>query len=595
VFAAALSAGMSWLARGIARLALACACVIAVTALALQLISRVGSSASFAMAWLIPTSLLAVIVSLVLLRRAELAFIEVFQRTIVELLSAATALTFALYYASQITSLGARGPSRVLFSSEDNDAWLNVLADLQNRHGQTVDAARSFGSLGPVVPTYLSFVRAATEGFGWNSIPNTLHPQIVTSAHALLFIAMPIAAAGLTARALAQGRFLQGIVVWATVTAVLFANGFILAGYGFLSASLAVLLALVAVCAVNVDALDWGVSRPTLSWAIVALLIYGVGGAWFPIAPLAAVGIGCWCMLAIVRTRVAQARFPPAGLITLVAISVASSIALLTQYGVVADPNGGSTGLLKQQGGTPHVYAGLVALGLALFAFAWLTSPPVDGSVRERSPLWMLIGLGLYAAVVMLYDSHSTQTAPHYGATKLMFISFAVWLPVAIAEVHASAEFARRRLDAALALASIVLLTCSLQSAPLWTAAQQTWPRAFSEPAWLDAVNRQVTAGKNVLCLDTTVPKPGYGSLVAYQCSRWATSLVGKHDDPDALGWMYSILGIQPISHEVSELAKPSSQMWTIVVIGPIERLANPSAWWVPLLAQSNVRVASAG
>jgi hypothetical protein len=100
---------------------------------------------------------------------------------------------------------------------------------------------------------------------------------------------------------------------------------------------------------------------------------------------------------------------------------------------------------------------------------------------------------------------------------------------------------------------------------------------------WFDTVEREVSLGRRVLCLQVYQAAPDPNDLDPYDCSRFASSAQGK-DDSAALTWRFVQLGRQPVSDAVSEVENAKDKPWLIVVIGPMEQLHNPKAWWAPIV-----------
>jgi len=286
---------------------------------------------------------------------------------------------------------------------------------------------------------------------------------------------------------------------------------------------------------------------------------------------------GCW------RT------IPAAAVLCLAAIVM--ELELLQQYRDVV-PNIGSTNLFVSTGGTPAVTGATQALILVLlFVIVWFSSSRthLNSSASESGFVTSLSWLVGYVVVVLLANAWLIGTAPGYGSTKLQFVLAGVWVPLAVIEVVSRLDIGRRLLNSAMIIVLAVLWASTIQVGPIYDAATRHWPTASAKTVWFDTVVREADLGSRVLCLpvlNQAPPDPNtldpLSSLDPYNCSRFASSLQGK-DDSTAFTWRFVLLGRGPVSASVSAVKNAKDKPWRIVVIGPMDQLHKPKAWWAPI------------
>lgn len=585
ILVAGIAGVLSWLGRGVANLVLAFIAILVVIALAFQGTRLLFPSESWSWSWAGPCALAGVILLLLLVRRLEPRPGSWRTGALVELIAAAVSLFLALKFAADVSSSGSKGAALFLFGSEDNDAWINLVGNLQNAHGMTqLTGSSMMGSFGTVVATYLAGVRAASSGVLPSELPMSLSPRVVLSAYGLLVATAPIVAALVVRRTFRVRHMLVTLLVWGCVTALVISSCIVLMAYGSLSAALAIVLMLPAAYLVSITPRLQN-RNAHVAWLASALLLFGAGAAWVPLLPLAGAAIAASCLPVLgFAIRGSRRSIPIAAILLLVAIAM--ELALLQQYRNVVGSIGGRSTLFAAGGATPAVTEATQALILLfLFTIVWLPSSrvPVSGSASRKgftTPLLWLVG---YVVAVLLANAWSTGTAAAYGPTKLQFILAVVFVPLALIEVVSRLEIGRRQLKPAVILVLTVLAASTVQGGLIYDAATHHWPTAASKTLWLDAVVRRVDLGRRVLCLQVNQVKPNPNTLDSYTCSRFASSVQGK-DDHAALTWRFVEIGRLPVSDAISEVKKAKDKPWLIVTIGPFDQLHNPYTWWAPIV-----------
>ena len=578
IFAIAVVAALSWLARGIANILLACVAMLVLIAIVFQATHFLFPGSGWSLSWLEPFALAGVISLLFFGRRLKPQPNASRAGALIELIAAIASLLFALKFAADVSSAGDNGAALFLLTAEDNDAWINLVGTLRDAHGVTELTGSSIAGFGPVVATFLACVRTASSGIFPASLPFSSSPRVVLSAYGLLVAAAPIAVALLIRRMLHLRYLVVTLLVWACATALIVSACIELIVNGFLSATLALLLILAATYVVSTRPRFQG-GKTYLYWLATTSLLFGAGAAWIGLAPLAGAAIAACCLPVLFFARRDSRRMILAALFCLSAVVM--GLELLQQYRNVADPIGGGTTLLTLAGGTPAITTAMQALVLVLlFALVWLSSSKArpTGSAPERgfaTPLAWLVG---YITLVLVATAWLTNAAPGYGPLKMQFVLVAVGVPLAVIEIFSRLEIGRQQLNLAAIVGLAVLWSSTVKNGPIYDAATRHWPQATAKPVWLDTVQREVKLGGRVLCLSTEYP-----SKNSYLCNRFVSSAQGL-DDSTAATWRGVSLGLQPISDSVSEVGNAKDKPWRIVVIGQTVTLHDPQAWWAPIV-----------
>jgi hypothetical protein len=601
ILAAGIAGTLSWLGRGVANLVLTCIAMLALIAIAVQAGHFLAPGEGWSWSWLGPCALAGVILLLLLIRRLKPRLGSWRVGALVELIAAVVSLLLALKFAADVSSAGREDASLFLLGAEDNDAWINLVGILHNAHGATVLTGSSIGALGPVVPTYLAGVRAASSGILPTALPMSLSPNVVLSAYGLLVVTAPVVAALLARGTSHLRRTIVTLLAWGCATALIISSCVVLISYGALSAALAILLVLPAVYLVSITPRLEN-RRTQVAWLASTLLLFGAGAAWIPLAPLAGAAIAAYCFPVLrFATKDFRRTIPVAAVLCLTAIVM--ELELLQQYRDVVGPIGGETPLFAAAGGTPGVTGSTQALILVLlFMIAWFSSSRtrLNSSASERGFITSLSWLVGYVVFVLLANASKTGVAPGYGSTKLQFVLAGVWVPLAVIEVVSRLATGRRQLKPAAIIVLAVLWASTVQGGPIYDAATRHWPTATAKTVWFDTVVREVDLGGRVLCLQVlTVAAPDPNALDPltaldpYNCSRFASSAQGK-DDGAASTWRNVQLGRLPVSDAVSEVEKAKDKPWRIVVIGQMAELNNPKGWWAPIVRLPGLEFVSA-
>jgi hypothetical protein len=166
-----------------------------------------------------------------------------------------------------------------------------------------------------------------------------------------------------------------------------------------------------------------------------------------------------------------------------------------------------------------------------------------------------------------------------------LWVSVGLILVLGFVELIGSPMFGRLRLDAAVFLLVATVFAGTADAGPMVAAASSHWPSPGPARTWVSTLDQQVSGPSRVLCLGlTAAPAEDTASLDAYVCSRWASSLQGK-EGLASLTWRFVQLGRQPVSDALTQLREAHDKPWTIVVIGPMNKLHDPKAWYAPLVS----------
>ena len=588
LLAVVIAGALSWLGRGVANLVLVCALLLALIGFAFQAAHVLSPNQGWNLSWLGPCALAGLVVLLYFSRRVgrlDPGWIG----ALVELVAALATLLLALRFVSKVSPVGSSGAGLFL-TTEDNDAWINLVGVLHNGHGFTELTGSSIGAFGPVVSAYLAGVRAITSGIFSAALPLSSSPKVVLSAYGLLVGASPVVAALVVRRLLQLRSALGALLVWACATVLITGACIVWMGYGSLSAPLATLLTLAALYVLSVrERIDGRTSR--VVWLASALLLFGAGSAWVALVPLAGAAIAVFCLPVLgFALRDFRRAIPTASLLLLAAAVM--GLELLQQYRDVVDPIGGQHTLFVAGGATPGVSAAMQALMLVLLlAIVWQSSTGTRprSSSSEPGYLTPLTWLVAYLAVVLLSAARQTGIAAGYGPTKLQYVIAAIWVALALAEVASRLQFSRSQLGPIAVVVVAVLWASTIQNGLVYDAMTRHWPTAGAKTIWFDTVEREVSHGGRVLCLPVSTLAPDPNSLDPWDCSRFASSVQGK-DDGVANTWRSVTLGRLPVSDAVAAVKAATDKPWTIVVMGPIDQLHNPKGWWAPLAVLPGLR-----
>jgi hypothetical protein len=595
----AVVGALSWLARGVGNLVLASAGVIVSIAVAYQAVHVVFPGEPWSFSWLGPCALVGLILLLVLGRRLDMR--PAFERSVasVEFLAAATALIIALRVAMRVSHAGGNSAGLFLLSSEDNDAWINLVGTMHNSHGVAqLMGSPTLGVFGSVIATYLTAVSAASSGIFPTTLPLSASSQVVFSAYCLLFAAAPIVVALLVRRLFHLRSMLVALLAWGCATTLVITSFVIWMAYGSLSAAVTIFLILLAAYVLSVrPRLTDG--KTQVAWLLCVLLVFGAGAAWVGLFPLAgaAIVVCCFPLLGF-AARDLRRNLPVVA--ALLVPAVVMDLELLQQYRSTIGPVGGSRGLLGQAetlisgakplflagGATPSVTDATQALILVfLVAVALLASTRtrLGGFVSGRGYGASLGWLAAFTVVLLLIAARLIGPTSVYGPTKLQYILAAVMVVLGFVELISRLELGNRQVHVAAVVVVAVFWASTIQNGPMYDAATRRWPSPQPRTVWYDTVEREVKLGQRVLCLPANNPNQNPNDLDPYNCSRFASSLQGKDDGP-ALTWRFVALTRLPVSDAVSAVENAKDKPWRIVVIGSMAQLRDPNAWWAPIV-----------
>jgi len=549
-------------------------CIVMLISIAsvFQAVHYVFSDASWGLSWLGPVAFAGVILLLLLGRRLRLLPGSGRVGALIELIATVASLLIALRFVMRVSPGGDSHAALFLMGAEDNDAWLNLVGIMRSGSGTAELTGTSIGAFGPVIPTYLACVRAASSGFLHAAPPLSSSPKVVLSAYGLSIAAVPIVVALLVRRMLHLRHPIATLIVWGSATALVVSYCVIVTSYGSLSVSLAVLLMLTAAYLVAVRP-RLRAGRTQVVWLTSTLLLFGAGSAWIPLTPLAGAAIAASCIPVLSFAIKGRRRVIPATVLCLAALVMVLELWQQYRYAV----GGGLTALFEAGGATPAVTEATLALILLLlFAIVGLASSRTHFASKSGflTPLAWLVG---YVLVVLLLTARATGAAPGYGPTKLQFVLAGVFVPLAVIEVVSRLEIGRRQLNVIAIIVVAVLWAGTVQSGPLYDAVTRHWPNPSAKPVWLDTVQREAKLGRRVLCMSIEHP-----SLDSYLCNRFISSLQGKEDGPGQV-WLAVSLEHLPVTDVVSQIENAKDKPWRIVVIDQIGQIHNPTAWWAPI------------
>ena len=585
-----VTAVLSWLAGGIGRLFLAGVLAVGVLAIFLQIALWAAPGSTWNVAALLPLLLVELALGLGAWRFAgrwrprPLTPATV----VVEVVASVAALAWAMEFDRRVGHVGADQSLRFLFHHEDNAAWVNAVGALKGEHNATVITARSFQGLGPMLTTSLALLRQVLHAGSPASLEGSLSARTALVAQGLVVLFAPLAAT-LPARRIAGNRPVsRSLLAWATTAAVLAAVSIdAIWSAGFLSASLATVLMVVAAYALVACRYADQRWRDAARWAVVAVAVFAAASSWIGIVPLGVAVLAVWGLSWVAyawRHRGIQIIAPTVvvGLALLV-----TEAALVIQYRAVVSSTGYGETLLAALGGTPTVSPAVLALSLALVTLGWLALPRGRGWRLQRrgyaaTSFWLMT----YVLLISMFEAQTTTGDAHYASRKLLFVSAGVWLIVAAVDVLTSTAIGRRPFEVALAVTVAVLMTVTVQEGPLYVALQSHWPSPAAEPSWLAGGTAELAKGSFVGCLATDAPSPSADpvSLNAYACGRWLHSLNGDYDG-STYGWQLAILGRGSMQGAIDDINRTPPESRRIFVLGSLAKARDPHAWWAPLVA----------
>ncbi len=393
-----------------------------------------------------------------------------------------------------------------LVQFEDNQAWVSLVTQISSEPA----LGTGFTGLGPVVPTII--------GLLWSWQSTGIPPyNAVYAAFVLAMVITPLVVVGLLRRSRLGGGVVIAIfavllALWALhIPYLLYGN------YGHLSA----IWAFLALITVGVLLVHERLSTRLVP--ITMLLIYCVGAVWFPLIPLALLGLG-FAIFALWRLEAMRGR------VIGFCVLLIGVIILLWQGGAdtlgVRDPGSLTTakdtlsGLYAAQGGTAAldgIIQMLVLVGLVGLAFV----PASKGG--EVGRIWRIsLVATVYVASVFL-GANMLKVQGGYGTTKVWFV---VGSAVAIALIAAIPHLnLPRRATVATAVALLMGSIFFGGTGPFFT---REWTGVPTSAAWLSAITTVATQDS------PTAPHPvgcfSNDAMQAYLCTRWAAGLTISSD-----------------------------------------------------------------
>lgn len=391
-----------------------------------------------------------------------------------------------------------------LLHAEDNAAWVSLTTQAAADPSLGANFA---GALGPVMPLLLGLLHGAQQ----SDVP----AQTATfAAYALAVVFTPLIASSLL-----RGLKDRPPLVILAFAAIVFAWAYHLpallyAQFGHLSATWAFLSVLLITSFVMFD--RFSVWALPIGIGLVAFL----GGAWFPIAPLAACLAAALCIPLAKSSgrgpRIAIGAFFVLALIFILIQPEALGISLGSGLSGLS----GVKGLYLAGGGTAELDPLLLLITLAgVVALASVVATR-DKSLQGLSAL--LIGFLVYIAAIYAL-SDLLQIEIGYGVKKLTFVlGFAV-LTALIASL-ARFPLDRRTTIAVLVALSVGVLVYGGGNDLLG----RKWPGDETYPSWLAGVQKVIASqpasgARPIACV-------GADQLVAYACTRWAGALTPAGD-----------------------------------------------------------------
>ena len=393
-----------------------------------------------------------------------------------------------------------------LVQYEDNQAWVSLVTQISSENALGI----GYTGLGPVIPTII--------GLLWSWQGAGIPPyNAVYAAFVFAMVITPLVVVGLLRRSRLGGGvtiaiFAGLLALWALhVPYLLYGN------FGHLSAIWA-FLALIAVAVLLVNE-----RLSTRLVPITMLLMYCVGAVWFPLIPLALLGLG-FAGVVLWRSEATRARV--IGLCVL----FLGTLVLLWQGGAdtlgVRDPGsltnakGTLSGLYAAQGGTAaldSILQVLVLVGLVGLAFVPSSKEGEVGRIWRLS----LVATGYVAFVIL--GAYVLKVQGSYGTTKMWFV---VGSAVAIALIAAIPHL--KIPPRAAVAAAVVLLAGSFFYGGTGPFFSRDWTGVPTGTAWLSAVTT-VAAQES-----PTDPHPvgcfSNDAMQAYLCTRWAAGLTISGD-----------------------------------------------------------------
>jgi len=409
---------------------------------------------------------------------------------------------------------------------EDNAAWVGL-----STQAAAASSAGPFiggGSIGPIMPLLMGLMGSSQQ-------PGVPTSNAVFALYTLAIVLTPLVASALLRNLAGKPRlpvlaFAAIVFAWVfVVPALLYSN------FGHLSATWAFLSLLLVISFMAFD-------RVTI-WSIPAGLgvTLFLGGAWFPIAPLAgcAVIVLCW---QAVRGRGRAARSTVIVLLSLAALAFALQ---LRNSGVAVGSDASNLGdslraLYAATGGTAVFDSVLLVLALGgVVALAFYQ--PRDADPRSRI-LRILLAIVAYLIAVYAVSSLLKTGTGSYGVVKLTYI---VGMATVVTLIAIVPRFGIQRRP--LLAVILVLGLGSFVYGGAGQLLQRTWPGTGGYPSWLKPVTAAVKSqragqARPIVCFSQDI-------MSSYLCTRWAGALT-KAGDGAFLAYRLELVSTSSVSRK---------------------------------------------
>ena len=413
---------------------------------------------------------------------------------------------------------------------EDNAAWVSLTTQVHS--AVTLGPGFSGTGLGPVNPMLLGLLAELQT----SSIP---YFNAAFSAYAVAVILTPLVVAGLLGRLRHRGA-----LVVAAFTAVAFGWAYhvpflLFASFGHLSATLAFLFLVAGIAMLAVE------DSTAIAAPVSGGIIFAAGATWFPLIPVALVGLGVvgWIAYRSGHGRRLVATIALVAALWLLLAFQAADLFGIGSGGSLAGAKAGLGAMYSSQGGTASLDSVLQVLVLAgLVGAAFISSPPVI-----VSRLWRCTAAIVAYVAVVFGGSYLMKFGLGYGPTKLWFvIGFAAATVLVI--MIARLPIAPRAIGACL----IALTMGAFVFGGMGELLARTWPGGGLHPVWLVPVTAvaaqdQASAPHSLTCFSND-------TLATYLCTRWAAGLTTGRDKPFLDYRLQVINGVDP-TKEIGALA----------------------------------------
>lgn len=422
---------------------------------------------------------------------------------------------------------------------EDNAAWLQALADSSTRNGAVFGAPSLFGggtgtgaSLTIFRQTYASFSDQFVNGLGSNGF-------ILLRGSLLLAVLSAALVTSGTVRLLARVPWYSRLISGATAGLLSYTLITGMSATGHFSAVLATFLVVTGVFAVLL--LREATRFPTIAIGLTSVItIVTAGLSWFPLMPLAMSLTGWFALMFVGGTlyRLPSDRRRIVGALTTLFIGLLFIWLWRRFFSSVLDNLSWDyfTFSMSLSGGVQSISSLLAVSGLFAVVFVCGSRPENDVGVMQRiAGLTLPMGIVAYCVAIYLVSFLNAPYSPRYGATKLLYVTSAVSVPLIVFSATTIAARVRASKLVHISLGPLILATLTLFDPSRVFFA---WPTSVELKAnWAPAIVREVTQrpNRNVVCLNTTTDLGQ--DIWAYICSRMAGGLQGLSTaGPDGQG-----------------------------------------------------------